>query len=109
MKEKTIKMNKELEEKINFYVERKNKNQYVNASSVTALYNELFHTNKPITTCGSCLRRYIQEMENYLNKIKKEEEVRTLDDDPVITEQPKKSVPKKKASTKKASSGPIDK
>lgn len=107
MKEST--MNKEVEEKINFYVERKNRNQYVNASSVTALYNELFHTNKPITTCGSCLRRYIQEMENYLNKIKKEEEIRTLDDDPATTEQPKKSVPKKKATTKKVSSGPIDK
>lgn len=53
----------------------KQKNMRVNAKEVTMFYNELFAPRKvSVTTCSTCIRRRIGEMENLLKKYREEQE-----------------------------------
>ena len=41
---------------------------YVSGQEVVGLYNKVLERNKPVTNCSSCLRSYIQELVDALNR-----------------------------------------
>ena len=56
-------------------IEIKNKGLYASGAEVTAIYNRVLNKNVNVTSCGSCLRARIQELENALNRFKQQLEV----------------------------------
>lgn len=84
-------------------IEIKNKGLYASGAEVTAIYNRVLNKNVNVTNCGSCIRARIQELENALNRFKKELEVNsTSEEKEELTEQinePKKTGRKKKNAT----------
>lgn len=84
-------------------IEIKNKGLYASGAEVTAIYNRILNKNANVTNCGSCIRARIQELENALNRFKKELEVNsTQEEKEEPTEQinePKKTGRKKKNAT----------
>lgn len=68
-------LTKEQIEKIEQLSYARQRNLRVNAKEVTMFYNELFAPRKvSVTTCATCIRRRIQEMENLLKKYREEQE-----------------------------------
>ena len=65
-----MKWTKELIEKVERFIEIKNKGYYADGTQVTEVYNQVFEKNANVTNCGSCLRGRVQEMENALNQFK---------------------------------------
>lgn len=57
---------------IKHLVERKNKGLLVNSQEVTDLYNKILEKSVSNTTCSSCVRRRIQELQDHLEKYEKE-------------------------------------
>lgn len=50
-----------------------NKSHFTKAQTVVDTYNRVFpHAHQKYTTCGSCVRRLMQELVDELNKLKKE-------------------------------------
>lgn len=56
------------------FVEIKNKGYFCNANQLQVVYNRVFDRNLPATTCSSCMRRRIQELEDAMNRYKREQE-----------------------------------
>ena len=86
------------------FIEIKNKGFYASGKEVTDIYNRVLQKKVQVTTCSSCIRQRICELEKALNQFKalsqqKEEE------QPKVTEEPKKdkSVTKKKPGRPKKS------
>lgn len=82
------------------FVQIKNKGLYASGAEVTAVYNRCLGKNLASTNCSSCVRARIQELENALNRFKKELEVNnTSEEKEEPTEplnEPKKTGRKKK-------------
>lgn len=65
-----MKFTKEDIERIEKFIEIKNKGYYADGGQVTEVYNRVLERNVNVTNCGSCLRGRIQELENALNHFK---------------------------------------
>ena len=88
-----IEMTKEQIEKIEQLSYARQRNLRVNAKEVTMFYNELFAPRKvSVTTCATCIRRRIQEMENLLKKYREEQEKLNKIEEEVVEEQPEQEV-----------------
>lgn len=61
------------------FVEIKNKGYFCNANQLQVVYNRVFDRNLPATTCSSCMRRRIQELEDAMNRYKREQENLKID------------------------------
>lgn len=65
-------------EKIEKFIEIKNKGYYCDGTQLTEVYNRVLDKRVNVTNCGSCLRGRVQELENALNhykeQLKKEEQ-----------------------------------
>lgn len=86
-------MTKEQIEKIEQLSYARQRNLRVNAKEVTMFYNELFAPRKvTVTTCATCIRRRIQEMENLLKKYKEEQEKLNKVEEEVVEEQAEQEV-----------------
>lgn len=80
-------------EKIEQLSYARQRNLRVNAKEVTMFYNELFAPRKvSVTTCSTCIRRRIQEMENLLKKYREEQEKLNKVEEEVVEEQPEQEV-----------------
>lgn len=81
-------------EKIEKFVECKNRNYRVSSSEVTNLYNKILNKNVRNTGCSSCLRQRISELER---KLKQElEEAKAAEETAENKEdKPKRGRPKK--------------
>ena len=79
-------MEKEDIEKIEKFVEIKNKGFYIDGAQVTEVYNRVLNKKVNVTNCGSCVRQRISELEDALNRfkaseaLKKEEQTVTKED-----------------------------
>lgn len=86
-------MTKEQIEKIEQLSYARQRNLRVNAKEVTMFYNELFAPRKvTVTTCATCIRRRIQEMENLLKKYREEQEKLNKVEEEVVEEQAEQEV-----------------
>ena len=101
-----MKFTKEDIEKIEKFIDIKNRGYYADGGQVTEVYNRVLEKNVNVTNCGSCLRGRIQELEAALNQFKAfsertkvEEPTDNTPDENKVSEEPKKRVgrPSKKS------------
>ena len=52
------------------FIEIKNKGYYVSGEELTSVYNRVLGKHVNPTSCGSCLRQRVTELENALNHFK---------------------------------------
>ena len=71
------------------FIDIKNRGFYCDGTQLTTVYNRVLEKNVPPTSCGSCMRTRISELETALNQFKKTLEVKE-------EEQPKKTNKTKK-------------
>lgn len=57
------------------FIEIKNKGYYADGTQVTEVYNRILNKKVAPTNCGSCIRARINEMEQELNKFKRQLEL----------------------------------
>lgn len=69
------------------FIEIKNKGFYCDGTQLTTVYNRVLEKNVAPTSCGSCMRARISELETALNSFKKTLEVK---------EEPKAKITKSK-------------
>ena len=55
------------------FIEIKNKGYYVNSNVLQKVYNRVLEKNLSTTSCGSCLRARVSELEKALNKWEEQE------------------------------------
>lgn len=53
------------------FIEIRNKGFYVSGEQLTTVYNRVLNKHVASTSCGSCLRSRIQELETALNQFKR--------------------------------------
>lgn len=96
------------------FIEIKNKGYYADGKQLTEVYNRVLNKNANVTSCGSCLRQRVNELESALNYFKeltkKQEEIKAsnevkndeVDNSPSnenkVSDEPKKRVGRPKKS-----------
>lgn len=78
------------------FIEIKNKGYYCDGRQLTEVYNRVLEKNVAPTSCGSCMRGRIAELETALNQFKKTLEVNTKAEENKAVEEPKKKATKTK-------------
>lgn len=58
------------------FIDIKNRGFYCDGAQLTTVYNRVLEKNVPPTSCGSCMRARISELETALNQFKKTLEVK---------------------------------
>ena len=71
-------------------VELKNKGYYIDGNQLTEVYNRILNKRVNTTSCGSCLRQRISELEGALNHYKAKEAI-SRGNDSVPEEEPRPS------------------
>lgn len=84
-------MEKEDIEKIEKFIEIKNKGFYIDGAQVTEVYNRVLHKKVNVTNCGSCVRQRISELEDALNRFKASEALKK-EEQTVVKEDANKAV-----------------
>lgn len=59
------------------FIEIRNKGYYVSGEQLTTVYNRVLGKHVASTSCGSCLRQRVQELETALNRFKRLSEAQT--------------------------------
>lgn len=83
-------------------IELKNKGYYIDSMQLTEHYNRILNKNVNNTSCGSCMRQRVSELEGALNHFKQKMAISRGKDsvpevEPTVTKEDKnKSVRKKK-------------
>lgn len=100
-------------ELIKKFIEIKNRGYYADGKQLTEVYNRVLSKNVNVTSCGSCLRGRVQELENALNQFnamvkkqeeKAQEELKKVEVDNVSPDENKEAVePKKRVGRPKKS------
>lgn len=93
-------------EKVEKLIEIKNRGYYASGTEVTDVYNRVLHKAAKPTSCGSCLRQRISELQTALKAFKKLSE-ESKAEEPTVTpqeenkepEQPKKKPTGRKKKT----------
>ena len=83
------------------FIEIKNKGFYADSRQLNDVYNRVLEKNVAPTSCGSCMRARIQELETALNQFKKQMELsaategnKTVEEE-INTDKPKRGRKKK--------------
>lgn len=61
---------KEDVELVEKFIDIRNRGYYVDGAQLTQVYNRVLHKNVNTTSCGSCLRQRVAELETALNHFK---------------------------------------
>ena len=76
-------------------IETRNKGWYIDGQQLTNVYNRVLNRSVPSTTCGSCIRQRINELETALRTFKKTIEVNTPTEEKQENTEQNKEVKKK--------------
>ena len=88
--------NKEDIEKVEKFIEIRNKGYYCDGAQLTEVYNRVLEKHVNVTNCGSCLRQRVNELAEALERFKKLSEA-SKPDEPITTkEEENKAVRKAK-------------
>lgn len=68
------------------FIEIKRKGFYVDGTQLTEVYNRVLNKRVNPTSCGSCLRQRVNELEDALNRFKRLSEA-TKPEEPAITKE----------------------
>lgn len=60
------------------FIQIKNKGYYCSGTELTTVYNRVLDKNVPSTSCGSCIRARIGELESALSQFKKQMENKAI-------------------------------
>lgn len=88
-------------EKVEKFIEIKNKGWYADGAQLTEVYNRVLHKSVNVTQCGSCLRQRVGELEDALNHYKKTLEASKLSEVVDIKEAEKEEPKKENKKVKK--------
>lgn len=76
--------NKEDIEKVEKFIEIRNKGFYCDGAQLTEVYNRVLEKHVNVTNCGSCLRQRVNELAEALERFKKLSEA-SKPDEPITT------------------------
>lgn len=79
-----MKWNKEDIEKVEKFIEIRNKGYYCDGAQLTEVYNRVLEKHVNVTNCGSCLRQRVNELAEALERFKKLSEA-SKPDEPITT------------------------
>lgn len=65
-------------EKVEKFIEIKNRGMYCDSKQLNEVYNRVLEKNATPTSCGSCMRHRISELETALKRFKKQAELSGL-------------------------------
>lgn len=54
------------------FIKIRNRGMYADGAQLTSVYNRVLEKNVHVTSCGSCLRQRVSELEKALNKFKEQ-------------------------------------
>ena len=91
-----MKWNKEDIEKVEKFIEIRNKGYYCDGAQLTEVYNRVLEKHVNPTNCGSCLRQRVNELAEALERFKKLSEASKPDEGTVAKEEENKAVRKAK-------------
>ena len=84
--------NKEDIEKVEKFIEIRNKGYYCDGAQLTEVYNRVLEKHVTPTSCGSCLRQRVNELAEALERFKKLSEASKPDEPTVIKEEENKEL-----------------
>lgn len=88
--------NKEDIEKVEKFIEIRNKGYYCDGAQLTEVYNRVLEKHVNPTNCGSCLRQRVNELAEALERFKRLSEASKPDEGTVVKEEENKAVRKAK-------------
>lgn len=88
--------NKEDIEKVEKFIDIRNKGFYCDGAQLTEVYNRVLEKHVNVTNCGSCLRQRVNELAEALERFKKLSEASKPDEGTVIKEEENKEPRKAK-------------
>ena len=62
------------------FINIRNRGMYADGAQLTAVYNRVLEKNVHVTSCGSCLRQRVSELEKALNKFKEQIALKTVEE-----------------------------
>jgi hypothetical protein len=87
-----MKWNKEDIEKVEKFIEIRNKGFYCDGVQLTEVYNRVLEKHVNPTNCGSCLRQRVNELADALERFKRLSEASKPDEGRVIKEEENKEL-----------------
>ena len=91
-----MKWNKEDIEKVEKFIEIRNKGYYCDGAQLTEVYNRVLEKHVNVTNCGSCLRQRVNELAEALERFKRLSEASKPDEGTVAKEEENKEPRKAK-------------
>lgn len=86
--------NKEDIEKVEKFIEIRNKGYYCDGAQLTEVYNRVLEKHVNVTNCGSCLRQRVNELAEALERFKRLSEA-SKPDEPTTTKEEENKEPRK--------------
>lgn len=81
-------------QKVEKFIDIRNRGYYADGTQLTEVYNRVLEKRVNPTNCGSCIRQRINELEEALNRFKKQ---LALEEEQKKAEEPKEETKKPKA------------
>lgn len=72
------------------FIKIRNRGMYADGKQLTDVYNRVLEKNVHVTSCGSCLRQRVSELEKALNKFKEQIALKNAQDGAEHEEEVKK-------------------
>lgn len=83
------------------FIKIRNRGMYADGKQLTDVYNRVLEKNVHVTSCGSCLRQRVSELEKALNKFKEQIALKAEHDEEVKKEEKENADNQKSHKTKR--------
>lgn len=83
------------------FIKIRNRGMYADGKQLTDVYNRVLEKNVHVTSCGSCLRQRVSELEKALNKFKEQIALKAEHDEEVKKEETENADNQKSHKTKR--------
>lgn len=87
------------------FIKIRNRGMYADGKQLTDVYNRVLEKNVHVTSCGSCLRQRVSELEKALNKFKEQIALKAEHEEQVKKEEENGTEAKPSGTTKKGKKG----
>lgn len=83
------------------FIKIRNRGMYADGKQLTDVYNRVLEKNVHVTSCGSCLRQRVSELEKALNKFKEQIAIKAEHEEEVKKEEKENADNQKPHKTKR--------
>ena len=87
------------------FIKIRNRGMYADGKQLTDVYNRVLEKNVHVTSCGSCLRQRVSELEKALNKFKEQIAIKAEHEEEAKKEEENGTEAKPSGTTKKGKKG----